>query len=99
MVCVCCRRKTVQARLDAGEKPHFLPETRRVRESDWKVRLGGALGSPDIVISSENHSTAGMTALAKCQEDMCAHALAFMASALTLTAACIPALGGSTACL
>ena len=32
----------MQARLDAGEKPHFLPETRRVRESDWKVRLTGA---------------------------------------------------------
>ncbi|CAK0786075.1 hypothetical protein CVIRNUC_009288 [Coccomyxa viridis] len=31
------RRKVVQARLDAGAKPHFLPETRRVRESDWKV--------------------------------------------------------------
>jgi hypothetical protein len=27
----------VQARLDAGEKPHFLPETRRIRESEWKV--------------------------------------------------------------
>jgi len=27
----------VQARLDKGEKPHFLPETRRIRESDWKV--------------------------------------------------------------
>ena len=29
----------MQARLDKGEKPHFLPETRRIRESDWKVRL------------------------------------------------------------
>ena len=27
----------MQARLDAGEKPHFLPETRRIRESEWKV--------------------------------------------------------------
>ena len=33
------RRRTVQARLDAGERPHFLGETRRVRESDWKVRF------------------------------------------------------------
>lgn len=32
------RRKAVQARLDAGERPHFLGETRRIRESDWKVR-------------------------------------------------------------
>ena len=32
-----CRRKAVQARLDAGEKPHFLPDTRRIRESEWKV--------------------------------------------------------------
>lgn len=27
----------MQARLDAGEKPHFLPETRRIRENEWKV--------------------------------------------------------------
>ena len=33
------RRCTVQARLDAGERPHFLGETRRIRESDWKVRF------------------------------------------------------------
>jgi malate synthase len=32
------RRKAVQARLDAGERPRFLPETRRIREGDWKVR-------------------------------------------------------------
>ena len=38
------RRKTLlearaarQVRLDAGERPDFLPETREVRESDWKV--------------------------------------------------------------
>ncbi len=31
------RRKERQARLDAGEKPDFLPETRNVRESDWTV--------------------------------------------------------------
>jgi malate synthase len=31
------RRKDVQARYDAGEKPDFLPETKRIRESDWKV--------------------------------------------------------------
>ena len=41
----------MQARLDAGEKPHFLPETRRVRESDWKVRLAAYFKSADIVIS------------------------------------------------
>jgi malate synthase len=26
-----------QARLDAGERPDFLPETRHIRESEWKV--------------------------------------------------------------
>ncbi|MDR3351535.1 MAG: malate synthase A [Zoogloeaceae bacterium] len=26
-----------QARIDAGEMPDFLPETRHVRESDWKI--------------------------------------------------------------
>lgn len=31
------RRQVVQKRFDAGERPHFLPETRRIRESDWKV--------------------------------------------------------------
>ena len=30
-------RKARQKRLDAGEKPDFLPETRHVRESDWRV--------------------------------------------------------------
>ena len=31
------RRAERQARLDAGELPDFLPETRAVRERDWKV--------------------------------------------------------------
>lgn len=31
------RRQAVQKRFDAGERPHFLPETRRIREADWKV--------------------------------------------------------------
>jgi malate synthase len=31
------RRAERQARLDAGELPDFLPETREVRESEWKV--------------------------------------------------------------
>jgi malate synthase len=31
------RRAEVQARLDCGWKPDFLPETRDVRESDWEV--------------------------------------------------------------
>jgi malate synthase len=30
-------RERRQARIDAGELPDFLPETRQVRESDWKV--------------------------------------------------------------
>src|SRR6185312_10540524 len=30
-------RVTRQARLDAGERPDFLPETKHVREGDWKV--------------------------------------------------------------
>ncbi len=29
-------RVTRQARLDAGEKPDFLPETKHIRESDWR---------------------------------------------------------------
>jgi malate synthase len=30
-------RKTRQAAIDQGEMPHFLPETRAIRESAWKV--------------------------------------------------------------
>ncbi len=30
-------REQRQARIDAGELPDFLPETRAVREGDWKV--------------------------------------------------------------
>jgi malate synthase len=31
------RRAELQARLDAGWKPDFLPETREIREADWEV--------------------------------------------------------------
>jgi malate synthase len=31
------RRETVQADFDAGKRPHFLPETKHIRDSDWKV--------------------------------------------------------------
>jgi malate synthase len=31
------RRQERQARLDAGELPDFLPETRRIRETEWQV--------------------------------------------------------------
>jgi malate synthase len=31
------RREARQAELDAGRRPDFLPETRSVRESDWKI--------------------------------------------------------------
>lgn len=31
------KRKARQARLDAGEKPDFLPETKAIREGDWTV--------------------------------------------------------------
>jgi malate synthase len=31
------RREQRQARIDAGILPDFLPETRKIRESDWKV--------------------------------------------------------------
>src|SRR4051794_13831423 len=31
------RREERKARLDAGELPRFLPETREIRESDWTV--------------------------------------------------------------
>lgn len=30
-------RRARQARIDAGELPRFLPETREIRESEWKV--------------------------------------------------------------
>ena len=30
-------RQERQLRLDAGENPGFLPETREIRESDWRV--------------------------------------------------------------
>jgi malate synthase len=32
------RRKKVQADIDAGKLPDFLPETRSIRESDWKIK-------------------------------------------------------------
>ena len=31
------RRKAVQAEIDAGKLPGFLPETREIRESEWRV--------------------------------------------------------------
>ena len=31
------RRKRVQARYDAGERPDFLPETEEIRRSEWRV--------------------------------------------------------------
>jgi malate synthase len=31
------RRKAVQAAYDRGERPHFLPDTKDIRESDWTV--------------------------------------------------------------
>src|SRR5258705_11585156 len=31
------RRAEIQHRLDAGWKPDFLPETKAVRDSDWRV--------------------------------------------------------------
>ena len=31
------RRREMQERFDAGERPHFLSETRHVREGNWKV--------------------------------------------------------------
>src|SRR5438552_4569047 len=31
------RRRTVQARFNAGERPDFLPETAAVRDADWRV--------------------------------------------------------------
>jgi malate synthase len=31
------RRDARQARIDAGERPDFLPETRAIREGDWKI--------------------------------------------------------------
>src|SRR5712691_7233595 len=31
------RRAEIQHRLDAGWKPDFLPETKAIRDSDWRV--------------------------------------------------------------
>src|SRR5690349_1011307 len=31
------RRARMQARLDAGERPDFLPETKEIRDSEWTV--------------------------------------------------------------
>jgi malate synthase len=31
------RRQTIQTQIDSGKLPDFLPETRKIRESDWKV--------------------------------------------------------------
>jgi len=31
------RRQTVQAAIDAGNRPDFLPETRHIRDGDWKI--------------------------------------------------------------
>jgi malate synthase A len=31
------RRQTVQQEIDRGKFPHFLPETAKIREGDWKV--------------------------------------------------------------
>src|ERR687894_2612623 len=31
------KRAKRQERIDAGEMPDFLPETRHIRESDWKI--------------------------------------------------------------
>ena len=31
------KRAVQQSRFDSGEKPCFLPETRHIREGDWKV--------------------------------------------------------------
>src|SRR3712207_880480 len=31
------KRKEFQERIDAGEMPDFLPETRDIREGDWRV--------------------------------------------------------------
>ncbi len=38
-------RRERQARLDAGELPDFLPETRHIREGDWKV---APISNPDL---------------------------------------------------
>src|SRR5205814_8985169 len=31
------RRSDIQRRLDAGWKPDFLPETKTIRDADWRV--------------------------------------------------------------
>src|SRR6266851_10057698 len=35
--CLLARRADIQSRLDAGWKPDFLPETKAIREADWRV--------------------------------------------------------------
>jgi malate synthase len=60
------RRAERQQRLDAGENPDFLPETREVRESDWtispipndlqdrRVEITGPSGDRKMVINALN---------------------------------------------
>ena len=45
---VLAARAERQARLDAGERPDFLAETKEVRDADWRVRPAppGSPGPP-----------------------------------------------------
>ena len=47
------KRVERQARIDAGELPDFLPETKAIRDGDWKVApLPKALGMGDALYFS-----------------------------------------------
>ena len=87
----------MQARLDAGEKPHFLPETRRVRESDWKVRLAACFKSADIVISFRDLPSAGVIVLTAAMSAYMS--MPWLLKPLRPTADCLVMLGGIRACL
>ena len=41
-----------QKRLDAGEKPDFLPETAKIRESDWTVELNARRAAANSALYS-----------------------------------------------
>lgn len=61
MVCrveeLLARRRAVQARYDAGEKPSFLPDTSFVRESEWTVSTNDVLDCSSAFFGSMHCST------------------------------------------
>src|SRR3712207_6154454 len=61
-------RQERQERINAGEMPDFLPETREIREGDWKIapipddlreRRGGVSGPPPPTMTIKPPKTRG----------------------------------------